>query len=88
MRCCRPRPSTGSPTTTRCSAHLAGVLRTGGRLVAQCGGAGNIASVMAALAAVGDGWTGPAHFETPEATEARLAAAGFREVRCWLTASR
>lgn len=65
--------------------NLAAVLRPGGRLVAQCGGAGNVARVQAALATIGDGWLGPAHFETPEATEARLAAAGFVEIRCWLT---
>ena len=35
----RPRPSTGSPTTTGSSA-LRAALRPGGRLVAQCGGAG------------------------------------------------
>lgn len=65
--------------------NLAAVLRPGGRFVAQCGGAGNIARVQAALATIGDGWLGPAHFETPEATEARLAAAGFVDIRCWLT---
>jgi trans-aconitate 2-methyltransferase len=65
--------------------NLAAVLRPGGRLVAQCGGAGNIASVQAVLATIGDGWLGPVHFETPEATERRLAAAGFKAIRCWLT---
>jgi len=65
--------------------NLAGVLRPRGRLVAQCGGAGNIAAVMAVLATVGDGWTGPAHFETPEVTAERLAAAGFTNIDCWLT---
>jgi trans-aconitate 2-methyltransferase len=64
--------------------HLAAVLRPGGRLVAQCGGAGNLESVMRVLAGIGDGWLGPTHFETPEATEARLRAAGFDQVRCWL----
>ena len=64
--------------------HLAAVLRPGGRLVAQCGGAGNIGSVMRVLSATGDGWRGPTHFETAEATEARLRAAGFEQVRCWL----
>ncbi len=48
--------------------NLAAVLRPGGELVAQFGGAGNVASVMAVLAGIGDGWLGPAHFETPEAT--------------------
>ncbi len=65
--------------------NLAAVLRPGGRLVAQCGGAGNIANVQAALATISDGWLGPVHFETPEATERRLAAAGFSKIRCWLT---
>ena len=61
--------------------NLAAVLRPGGRLVAQCGGVGNVASIMAVLATVGDGWLGPAHFETPEATRDRLAAAGFVDDR-------
>jgi trans-aconitate 2-methyltransferase len=65
--------------------NLAAVLRPQGRLIAQCGGAGNIASVQRVLATIGDGWLGPVHFETPEATTDRLAAAGFMDVRCWLT---
>ncbi|MGH2464295.1 MAG: class I SAM-dependent methyltransferase [Candidatus Limnocylindrales bacterium] len=64
--------------------HLAAVLRPGGRLVAQCGGAGNIASVIAILATVGDGWTGPWTFATPAETARRLAAAGFIEIDTWL----
>jgi trans-aconitate 2-methyltransferase len=72
---------------------LRGVLRPGGRLVAQCGGAGNIATVHAAAAAAGAGepfaahfagWRGPWNFATPRDTERRLAAAGFGAVRCWL----
>jgi trans-aconitate 2-methyltransferase len=65
--------------------NLAAVLRPGGRLTAQCGGAGNIASIQRVLATIGDGWLGPVHFETPEATTDRLAAAGFVDIRCWLT---
>jgi trans-aconitate 2-methyltransferase len=74
-------------------ASLRAALRPGGRLVAQCGGAGNIASVRAAAAQAGDeppfrehfeGWRGPWNFATPEDTERRLRAAGFDEVRCWL----
>jgi trans-aconitate 2-methyltransferase len=65
--------------------NLAAVLRPGGRLAAQCGGAGNVASILAILATVGDGWLGPSHFETPEATRTRLEAAGFIEVETWLT---
>jgi trans-aconitate 2-methyltransferase len=65
-------------------ANLAAVLRPEGRLVAQCGGAGNIARIRAVLAGIGDGWLGDVRFETPEATEARLRAAGFTDIRCWL----
>jgi trans-aconitate 2-methyltransferase len=65
--------------------NLAAVLRPGGRLVAQCGGVGNIASIQRVLASIGDGWLGAVHFETPEATTERLAAAGFTDIRCWLT---
>jgi trans-aconitate 2-methyltransferase len=64
--------------------HLAAVLRPGGRLVAQCGGAGNIASIRTAIAATGEAWAGPWTFATPEATRARLVAAGFRDVETWL----
>ena len=64
--------------------NLAAVLRPGGRLVAQCGGSGNIASIRAILATIDDGWLGPAHFETPEATRRRLEAAGFVDVETWL----
>jgi len=65
--------------------NLAAVLRPGGRLTAQCGGVGNIASIQRVLATIGDGWLGPVHFETPEATTDRLASAGFVDIRCWLT---
>jgi trans-aconitate 2-methyltransferase len=65
--------------------NLAAVLRPGGRLVAQCGGVGNIDSVKRALATIGDGWLGPAHYETPLATVRRLDAAGFVDIECWLT---
>ena len=64
--------------------NLAAVLRPGGRLVAQCGGAGNIASVMAVLATVGDGWLGDKLFATPQETAERLRRAGFVDVRTWL----
>jgi trans-aconitate 2-methyltransferase len=64
--------------------NLAAVLRPGGRLVAQCGGAGNIARVQAVLATIGDGFLGDVHFETPEATSERLGAAGFVDIETWL----
>jgi trans-aconitate 2-methyltransferase len=65
--------------------NLAAVTRPGGRLVAQCGGAGNIASIQRVLTTIGDGWTGPAHFETVLATTRRLDAAGYVDIRCWLS---
>jgi trans-aconitate 2-methyltransferase len=79
----------------RLFAALRGALRDGGRLVAQCGGAGNVATVDAAARAVaGDdpfaahlaGWPGPWNFATPQDTERRLRAAGFAEARCALVA--
>ncbi len=66
-------------------ANLAAVLRPGGWLAAQCGGAGNIESVKRVLATIGDGWLGPAHYETPMATIRRLDAAGFVDTEVWLT---
>jgi trans-aconitate 2-methyltransferase len=66
-------------------ANLAAVIRPGGRLVAQCGGAGNIASIQRVLATIGDGWPGAVHFETVLATTRHLDAAGFVDIECWLT---
>jgi len=64
--------------------NLALVIRPGGHLSAQFGGAGNIASVKTVLGTIGDGWLGDAHYETPEATTARLIAGGFVDIRAWL----
>jgi len=64
--------------------HLAAVLRPGGQLVAQCGGAGNIATVVEALRQTGERWAGPWTFATAEETRARLERAGFRKVETWL----
>lgn len=70
-------------------AALRGALRPGGRLAAQCGGAGNVTRVYAAARTVGDrppyaaqlaGWAGPWNFSTPADAERRLRAAGFTEV--------
>jgi trans-aconitate 2-methyltransferase len=66
-------------------ANLAAVTRPGGWLIAQCGGAGNIASIQRVLARLGDGWLGGVHFETVLATTTRLANAGYVDVECWLT---
>jgi trans-aconitate 2-methyltransferase len=74
-------------------AHLHGALRPGGRLVAQCGGAGNVAQHAKAIATVAtrpeyidhfEGLTLMWNFASPEETEQRLRNAGFDDVRCWL----
>jgi len=65
--------------------NLAAVLRSGGWLVAQCGGAGNVASIQRVLAGLGDGWLGPVYFASPLDTARRLDAVGFVDVECWLT---
>jgi trans-aconitate 2-methyltransferase len=66
---------------------LFAALRPGGRIVAQCGGAGNVASVQAAIDAVAEpaleGWAGPWNFQSPEDTAARLERIGFTEIRTW-----
>ena len=64
--------------------HLAQVIVPGGRLVAQCGGRGNIASVEAILEDLGEGSHRVHYFAGPEETEGRLVAAGFHDIRCWL----
>jgi trans-aconitate 2-methyltransferase len=69
------------------------VLREGGRFVAQCGGDGNINAFRVAgeevarrepYAAHLAGIEGLWNYAAVEETEARLRAAGFAEVRCWL----
>jgi trans-aconitate 2-methyltransferase len=66
---------------------LFAVLEPGGRIVAQCGGEGNVAAVRAAIDEVGEpalaGWAGPWNFQSPEATAERLERIGFTEVRTW-----
>ena len=57
---------------------LAAVLRPGGQLVVDCGGAGNIAAILDALRELGHAdfpWT----YAGVEETRARLAAAGFAD---------
>jgi trans-aconitate 2-methyltransferase len=68
----------------RLFARLRAALKPGGRLVAQCGGAGNIAALRAVIEEVsGDPWM-PWNFAGPDETEQRLRAAGFSEARAWL----
>jgi trans-aconitate 2-methyltransferase len=72
---------------------LHGVLKPGGRLVAQCGGKGNVAEHTRAIAAAASdpdygqhlsGAKAPWNFASPEETEPRLAVAGYQDARCWL----
>jgi trans-aconitate 2-methyltransferase len=77
----------------RLFARLRDALRRDGRLVAQCGGAGNIARTLAAarevssrepysdaLSGMPESWL----FAGPEDTVARLDGAGFTDARAWL----
>jgi trans-aconitate 2-methyltransferase len=77
----------------RLFSRLRAVLRPGGRLVAQCGGEGNVAEHAAVIAKVAaqpefaahlEQMTGIWNFAAPEETERRLHLAGFAEARCWL----
>jgi trans-aconitate 2-methyltransferase len=77
----------------RLFARLRAALRQGGRLVAQCGGEGNVAEharVIATVAAQPEfaehfgEMTGIWNFASPEETEAKLRGAGFEQARCWL----
>ncbi len=81
------------PDHERLFTRLHAALRPGGRLVAQCGGEGNVARFHAAASAVSaqppyaehlDGWRGPWNFAGPEETAQRLEEAGFSEVETWL----
>ncbi len=74
-------------------ARLRGVLREGGRLVAQCGGVGNTAELVCAAGAVAEhepfaahlrAWAGPWNFAAPGQTAERLTDAGFGEISTWL----
>ena len=72
---------------------LARILKPGGRLVAQCGGRGDIARTLAVIERVMAedrfkdafaGWKKGWYFADPETTRTRLEAAGFEEVETWL----
>jgi trans-aconitate 2-methyltransferase len=74
-------------------ARLHDALRPGGRLVAQCGGAGNVERFHQAAREVGEsapfaehllGWRGPWNFASEDETRERLARAGFAEASVWL----
>jgi trans-aconitate 2-methyltransferase len=73
------------PDHDRLFANLAGAMRPGARLVAQCGGAGNLATVTSALEHVGVAtFEGNKVFASAEDTTARLERSGFDDIRCWL----
>lgn len=73
------------------SLHAA--LKPGGRLVAQCGGKGNIERLTRRCAAIErepafaryfDGWNGPWEYADADTTASRLEAAGFTDIHTWL----
>ncbi len=73
---------------------LHGVLRPGGRLVAQCGGEGNItklrgrAGIVMAREPYAEHFRDfqpPWNYANPADTRSRLLAAGFARAECWLT---
>ncbi len=77
----------------RLFSRLHAALAPGGRLVAQCGGQGNVAEHAKVIATVVarpefaphfGGATGIWNFAAPEETEQRLRNAGFTAARCWL----
>jgi trans-aconitate 2-methyltransferase len=72
---------------------LHAALRPGGRLVAQCGGQGNVERTRLAAQAVAEqkpfaehmhGWQGPWNFSSAQQAEASLLEAGFAQAHCWL----
>jgi trans-aconitate 2-methyltransferase len=71
----------------RLFSRLRDALVPGGRLVAQCGGAGNVATVADAVRKVAPpalrGWPGPWNFQSPADTEARLKRLGWVDVWTW-----
>jgi trans-aconitate 2-methyltransferase len=74
-------------------ARMFAALRPGGRMVVQCGGAGNLGSYHDQLHEIcaeppfaeylGD-WEGPWNFAGAADTALKLHAAGFTDVSCWL----
>jgi trans-aconitate 2-methyltransferase len=81
------------PDHDRLFTRLFEALVPGGRIEAQCGGAGNIRTFHDAVGELADrppfstyfeNWTGPWNFASDTETAARLARTGFTEVRCWL----
>ncbi len=68
-------------------------LKPGGRLLAQCGGRGNIdafrqaadeIAAQAPFAPYFSDWERPWNYATPQETAERLQRAGFEDLSCWL----
>jgi trans-aconitate 2-methyltransferase len=68
------------PDHERLFERLHSALKPGGRLVAQCGGKGNIQNVLDVVGERPGRWL----YAAPDETEQRLRAAGFVEARSWL----
>ncbi len=77
----------------RLFSRLRQALRPGGRLVAQCGGKGNIDKLRGKAAGVLEhapyaehftDWRAPWNYAGPEITRRHLLAAGFASAECWL----
>ncbi|MHB8233617.1 MAG: class I SAM-dependent methyltransferase [Solirubrobacteraceae bacterium] len=77
----------------RLFARLHAALRPGGRLVAQCGGEGNIDQLRAVANEVRarepyarhfEDWQPPWNYAGPQETQTRLLEAGFVEAETWL----
>ena len=64
--------------------NLVECLAPGGQLVAQWGGSGNVARMLAAVDTLGVPGPHPRRFATPEETAERLRRAGFTDIRTWL----
>ncbi|PZR80325.1 MAG: 16S rRNA (cytosine(1402)-N(4))-methyltransferase [Candidatus Aeolococcus gillhamiae] len=67
----------------RLFANLAGVLRPGGQLSAQCGAQGNIDRLLEVARSVGLERSSAWEYASAETTSERLQAAGFENVRAW-----
>jgi trans-aconitate 2-methyltransferase len=63
---------------------LAAVVRPGGQFVFQCGGKGNIDSIVRVLGELAPDAPSPWTYADPPTTTERLRAAGFTDVECWL----
>ena len=77
----------------RLFTRLFDLLKPGGRIEAQCGGAGNIQTFHDAVNRLADrppfssyfeDWQGPWHFASDDETTRRLERIGFTDVKCWL----